>query len=121
MVSSITKRGSKVLCNAVIQADPKVSSGGGMGKTLYLGLLFGLWYAFSVGFGVYNKQVCRLPPKDTNNLHTQYPLQSMPRCLALACCSLAVKLCRHDMNGPEAAYLLTALLESIPSPTLPNI
>jgi len=38
---------------------------GGVGKTLYLGMLFALWYAFSVGFGVYNKQVLNVFPHPT--------------------------------------------------------
>ena len=55
-ITTSAKRGTRVMCNAVVQAEPKVGSGG-VGKTLYLGMLFALWYAFSVGFGVCNKQV----------------------------------------------------------------
>mmetsp|Transcript_34958 Transcript_34958/g.87526 ORF Transcript_34958/g.87526 Transcript_34958/m.87526 type:complete len:417 (-) Transcript_34958:476-1726(-) len=41
------------------------AGGGGIGETLYLGGLFLAWYAFSVGFGVFNKQVLNVFPHPT--------------------------------------------------------
>lgn len=54
----------RVRCQAVMPQDAKKSSEG-FGHTLYLGTLFALWYAFSVGFGVYNKQVLNVFPHPT--------------------------------------------------------
>eukprot|EP00884_Botryococcus_braunii_P002315 jgi/Botrbrau1/12084/Bobra.0186s0008.1 len=47
-----------ILCSAAA-AEAKE---GGLGKTLYLGVLFGGWYLFNIYFNIYNKQVLKVYP-----------------------------------------------------------
>jgi len=54
-----------VRCQAVLDVNSQGKSAEGFGHTMYLGALFALWYAFSVGFGVYNKQVLNVFPHPT--------------------------------------------------------
>jgi solute carrier family 35 protein E1 len=37
--------------------EPAEEGGAALGKTLQLGVFFGLWYLFNIYFNIYNKQV----------------------------------------------------------------
>lgn len=61
----VTHHTPAVSCEASA-SDSAASSGlPSAAKTAYLGSLFVLWYAFSVGFGVFNKQVLNVFPYPT--------------------------------------------------------
>ncbi|KAF5732156.1 triose phosphate/phosphate translocator non-green plastid chloroplastic-like [Tripterygium wilfordii] len=47
---------------AVPESAGEGEKSGSLGKTLQLGLLFGLWYLFNIYFNIYNKQVLKVYP-----------------------------------------------------------
>lgn len=50
-------RSLEARATSVPEAADGGGKSGGLGRTLELGLLFGLWYLFNIYFNIYNKQV----------------------------------------------------------------
>ncbi|KAL4443710.1 hypothetical protein ABPG75_011447 [Micractinium tetrahymenae] len=60
---------------AAAAEEPKEE--GGTGRTLTLGLLFGLWYLFNIQFNIYNKQVLKAFPYPITITALQFAIGSL--------------------------------------------
>ncbi|RCV30732.1 hypothetical protein SEVIR_6G128500v4 [Setaria viridis] len=65
-------RQRQVACGAAGAAGKVEEEGGGLMKTLQLGLFFGLWYLFNIYFNIYNKQVLKVFPYPINITEIQF-------------------------------------------------
>ncbi|XP_047047308.1 phosphoenolpyruvate/phosphate translocator 1, chloroplastic-like [Lolium rigidum] len=52
--------------------EPAEEGGAALGKTLQLGVFFGLWYLFNIYFNIYNKQVLKVFPYPINITTVQF-------------------------------------------------
>ncbi|KAI4319075.1 hypothetical protein MLD38_032720 [Melastoma candidum] len=57
LLGDSNRTGVKAVSETAGEGDEEAA--GGLGKTLELGLLFGLWYLFNIYFNIYNKQVLK--------------------------------------------------------------
>ncbi|KAI3428202.1 hypothetical protein D9Q98_006582 [Chlorella vulgaris] len=90
------------VARAAAHSDPVVAAAGdapkeqsGLAKTLGLGFLFALWYAFNIQFNIYNKQVLKAFPHPITITAFQFLVGSV-----LACCMWLFRL--H--NKPEGSF-----------------
>ncbi|KAF8037025.1 hypothetical protein BT93_B0064 [Corymbia citriodora subsp. variegata] len=70
-------RGLEARATSVPDAADEGEKSGGLGKTLELGLLFGLWYLFNIYFNIYNKQVLKAFHYPTNVTLAQFAVGSV--------------------------------------------
>eukprot|EP00899_Mesostigma_viride_P008200 jgi/Mesvir1/17381/Mv08683-RA.2 len=62
---------------AAVSQPPSAAKDADMKKTLYLGLLFGLWYLFNIYFNIYNKQVLKVFPYPITCTALQFAVGSL--------------------------------------------
>lgn len=59
------------------EAADEGEKSGGLGKTVELGLLFGLWYLFNIYFNIYNKQVTLLSKLSRGSFYFCFGVRQM--------------------------------------------
>ncbi|KAK3439961.1 hypothetical protein EUGRSUZ_B00299 [Eucalyptus grandis] len=67
----------EVRATSVPEAAGEGEKAGGLGKTVELGMLFGLWYLFNIYFNIYNKQVLKAFHYPTNVTLAQFTVGSV--------------------------------------------
>mmetsp|Transcript_22668 Transcript_22668/g.27380 ORF Transcript_22668/g.27380 Transcript_22668/m.27380 type:complete len:441 (+) Transcript_22668:399-1721(+) len=76
-----------VRCQAAATASSSSDASSGLpslGKTAYLGVLFVMWYGFSVSFGIFNKQVLNVFPYPTTLTLLNLAVGSVMACMMWA-------------------------------------
>ncbi|XP_048136593.1 phosphoenolpyruvate/phosphate translocator 1, chloroplastic-like [Rhodamnia argentea] len=70
-------RGFEARATSVPETADEGEKSGGLGKTMELGLLFGLWYLFNIYFNIYNKQVLKVFHYPSNVTLAQFAVGSV--------------------------------------------
>ncbi|KAJ8771798.1 hypothetical protein K2173_026975 [Erythroxylum novogranatense] len=72
VVSERKTESFEVRATAVPESADESENSSGFGRTLVLGLLFGLWYLFNIYFNIYNKQVLKVFPNPVTVTAVQF-------------------------------------------------